>query len=116
MALATLGFINEYILYIPGVDKIFGALVVFLYYMQEVINGKSIAKMLFGYSVINVYAEKPTFKEVLIRSISRIVPFEGVSCMSKPSRGWHDKWSGTYVVADHDLSQIREMLETEELQ
>ena len=74
----------------------------FLYYLIcESIWFKTPAKFITKTKVITEYGEKPNFKTVLIRTLSRFVPFEPFSFLgSGRPRGWHDNWSKTIVVDD----------------
>jgi len=62
---------------------------------------KSIGKFITRTSVVLENGEKPSSREIIIRSFSRIVPFDALSFLGEGSYGWHDKWSKTYVVKDH---------------
>lgn len=68
----------------------------------------TVGKMLTKTVVINDYAQKPTTKQILGRSLSRIVPFEALSCIN--GRGWHDKWSGTWVVEIKEKDKLQKLL------
>lgn len=68
-------------------------------------------KMLTNYVVIDQYVNKPDFKTCLLRTLIRIVPFEPFSCLSTPSRGWHDKWTKTYVVHKDEVYKLKALLE-----
>lgn len=60
--------------------------------------------------VIDDYADKPTDKQLLLRSIIRLVPFEAFSCTGDHSYGWHDKWSNTWVVTTEERDKLKELL------
>lgn len=68
-------------------------------------------KLIFGYTVIDEYAQKPESSKILLRSISRFVPFEAFSCLS--DRGWHDTWSKTYVVKKSEKETLQKLLGNE---
>ncbi len=90
-------------------SRIFGMLLIVAYYfILEASIGTSIGKLICGYTVINQYAEKPSISAILGRSFSRIVPFEAFSCFAE--RGWHDKWSNTYVVKNSEKEKLRRLL------
>jgi uncharacterized RDD family membrane protein YckC len=89
----------------------------FFYFLFELTTGSTPGKMIFGRVVINEYAEKPDAGMIALRSISRMVPFEGFSCLGE--RGWHDKWSKTFVVHKSEaalLYDLRQQQEREEVQ
>lgn len=90
-------------------SRVFGMLLVVSYYfILEASIGTSLGKLICGYTVIDKYAEKPGTAAILGRSFSRIVPFEAFSCFS--DRGWHDKWSNTYVVKKSEKENLRRLL------
>lgn len=68
------------------------------YLVMEVNFQKTIGKMLTGTVVVTEDGGIPTIGQYVKRTFSRLVPFEPFSCFGEKSRGWHDDWSGTYVV------------------
>ncbi|MGZ4047892.1 MAG: RDD family protein [Bacteroidia bacterium] len=78
---------------------------VFEYYFQKT-PGKFVAKTI----VVNKYGEKPDAADVLLRTIIRIVPFEALSCFSDSNRGWHDRWSNTYVLEKEEYEEVKRLL------
>lgn len=87
------------------------------YFLFELLTGSTPGKMLLGRVVINEYAEKPEAGAIAIRTISRWVPFEAFSCLG--DRGWHDRWSDTFVVNKKEaalLYDLRIEQEKEEVQ
>lgn len=86
------------------------------YFVCESLLQTSIGKMATGCVVIDEYGEKPDVAQILGRSFARIIPFEALSCLGNPSRGWHDSMSSTYVVTKSDLAKmlkLREEYQTE---
>ncbi|PTQ99924.1 RDD family protein [Mucilaginibacter yixingensis] len=73
--------------------------------IYEAIFGITPAKTLTGTRVVDDESRTPQFKTIAIRSLSRLVPFDSISFFM--DRGWHDKWSDTYVV-------MEEIVETDE--
>jgi uncharacterized RDD family membrane protein YckC len=71
-------------------------------------------KMLTNYVVIDKFANKPDFKTCLLRTLIRFVPFEAFSCLSSPSRGWHDRWTSTYVVHKNEVAKLKLLVNKEE--
>jgi len=67
-------------------------------------------KMLTNHVVINEYAEKPSLRICMLRTAIRFVPFEAFSCLDSPSRGWHDRWTKTYVVEKKEVEKLKEIL------
>ena len=73
--------------------------ITFLYYfITEWILGKSLAKYVTGTKVFHLdTGSKPTWKEILLRTTSRFIPFDFASFFTKNPVGWHDWISGTIV-------------------
>jgi uncharacterized RDD family membrane protein YckC len=106
---------------IPGISKSVLELlnlIVFLSYplfyaLMEYKFQQTPGKMITSHVVIDKFANNPDFKTCLLRTLIRFVPFEPLSCLSSPSRGWHDKWSNTYVVHKNEVIKLRSILEKE---
>ena len=75
------------------------------YFILETSSQSSLGKLIFGRVVVDEYGDKPTMKQIFIRSVSRIVPFEQLSCLSQT--GWHDNWSQTFVISKKDLEELK---------
>lgn len=72
---------------------------VVLYFISEsAFKGRTIGKFITGTKVINEDGTEPETRTYLLRSFSRIVPFEPFSALGNPCRPWHDKWTKTFVV------------------
>lgn len=83
----------------------------YLYYaLSEYFFGGTLGKLIFGYRVINVYANKISIGQALLRTIIRFIPFEALSCIGL--RGWHDKWSKTFVVKKKEKIELQKLLGT----
>ena len=78
----------------------------FYYVLFESLFGRTIGHLLSGAIVLNEYGEKPTFKNIIIRAISRYMPLNSISAFEH--RAWHDLWSNTLVV--HKKSYEKFML------
>lgn len=73
--------------------------VILLYYVpSEALFGRTPAKLVTGTRTVTETGQPPGFRQVLGRSLARLVPFEPFSCLGDPPIGWHDRWSGTRVV------------------
>jgi uncharacterized RDD family membrane protein YckC len=71
-----------------------------LYYaVQEGIWGRTLGKWITGTRVLNEDGSVPRFKQILGRSLARLVPFEPLSffLFGQEPVGWHDYWSNTRV-------------------
>lgn len=85
-------------------SKGLGILSMILYYgFCETVWGRTIGKVLTKTKVVNKSGVKPSFSQIIKRTISRIVPFEPFSFLgsANPALGWHDKWSDTFVVKNN---------------
>lgn len=107
-----LAFVLGVVLYVLGVfneqslaedkgsplgDWILGIVIISFYYIPlEYFTGRTLGKLITGTKVINADGEKPTFNQILLRTLARTVPFEPFSFLG--DRGWHDKWTDTYVI------------------
>lgn len=79
-------------------SRLIGFAVLFGYYVFfEGIWGRTPGKWLTGTRVESELGGPPTFKQVLLRTVVRFVPFEAVSFLTR-GHGWHDRWSKTRVV------------------
>jgi uncharacterized RDD family membrane protein YckC len=83
--------------FLNAAPQLFGILMFISYYiLLESLSQRTLGKIAFGTIVVNEVGEKPTFRQVVIRSVSRFIPFEAISCFGE--RGWHDSLSKTHVV------------------
>lgn len=79
-------------------DYIFGITIMILYYMiTEGLSGRSLGKLITKTKVINMENEKPSFINILGRTMCRFIPFEAFSFLGD-GKGWHDSISKTRVV------------------
>ena len=80
-------------------DYVFGAIILLLYFnIIETLTGRSIGKYITKSKVVLYDGSKPTFNEILVRSLCRLIPFEQFSFLGEDGKGWHDSISKTYVV------------------
>jgi len=63
-------------------------------------RGKTLGKLITGTRAVNEDGTYITFRTALLRSLSRIVPFEPFSAFGDPAYPWHDRWTRTYVIDD----------------
>ena len=80
-----------------------------MYFICEYLWQQTPGKFLTQTIVIDEYGNKPSIKQITIRSLIRLVPFEAFSCLDDYSRGWHDKWSDTFVVKKEELEEIKNL-------
>lgn len=79
------------------------------YLISELTMGRTIGKFVTNSYVIDEYAKKPEFSVLLIRTLCRLIPFEGFSCLGE--RGWHDTLSKTYVVSKTEWETLKKELQ-----
>lgn len=91
-----------------GVSFIFFFLFPLYYIVFEHFFQKTPGKFLTRCRVIDIYGNRPEIGTNILRNLIRWVPFEGFSCLSE--RGWHDRWSETYVVPDKEYEAIQTLL------
>lgn len=84
----------------------------FYYVVFEHIWQKTPGKFLTRCRVVNEYGERPDLQTNILRNIIRLVPFEPFSCLEE--RGWHDRWSDTFVISDDEFETISKLLDEQE--
>jgi uncharacterized RDD family membrane protein YckC len=62
---------------------------------ESLLNGRTLGKLITGTRAVKTNNESLTFNDALLRSLSRIVPFEVFSGFGTP---WHDSWTNTMVI------------------
>lgn len=98
----------------PLGNWIVGAIAALIYYtlMESFLQGKSLGKYVTKTRVVTHEGYHPELSIILVRSLSRVVPFDALSFLFKEPGGWHDEWSKTYVVQDDCLRSNRSPIET----
>jgi uncharacterized RDD family membrane protein YckC len=131
IAFQVLGLSIQYILLIINLyadfDSVFGLSVAFvsslgglllypfMYFICEYYWQQTPGKFLTQTVVIDEYANKPDFRQIALRSLIRVVPFEPFSCWGDDySYGWHDKWADTFVVKKDELVLLKVLLKEQE--
>jgi len=71
---------------------------VLYYFVQESLWGVTLAKLITGTRVRTETGGAPTARQILGRSLARLVPFEPFSFLGGDPVGWHDTWSDTRVL------------------
>ncbi|MBS1662515.1 MAG: RDD family protein [Bacteroidetes bacterium] len=69
------------------------------YLFFEAIWGATPGKYLTGARVTDFYGERVVFGRVVVRTLSRLAPFEVFSFWGE-REGWHDRWSRTFVLQE----------------
>jgi uncharacterized RDD family membrane protein YckC len=70
--------------------------VVFYFASELAFKGRTIGKFITGTKAVNEDGTEMIPKTVLLRTLSRIVPFEPFSAFG--GHPWHDKWTRTHVI------------------
>ena len=70
----------------------------FYYNVFEIFFARTVGKFITQTVVVDEHGAKPHHETILIRSLCRLIPFEILSFIGMPARGWHDSLSKTYVV------------------
>jgi uncharacterized RDD family membrane protein YckC len=78
------------------------------YYFQQTV-GKILTKTL----VINEYGNKPSLKQVILRTLIRAILYDAITFLVR-DRGWHDTWTKTYVLEYDELDEIKSLLQDED--
>ena len=76
---------------------------------MESIFSKSIGKFITRTMVVFEDGSKPDSGTILRRTLCRIIPFDNLSFLGTPSRGWHDSITNTYVVRKDDFERSKEL-------
>jgi uncharacterized RDD family membrane protein YckC len=77
--------------------------------LMESIFSKSIGKFITKTMVVLEDGSKPESGIILKRTLCRIIPFDALSFLGTPSRGWHDSITDTYVVRKDDFDRKKEL-------
>jgi uncharacterized RDD family membrane protein YckC len=78
-------------------EFLFGAVVLVIYYLFfEGLWGRTPGKFVMGTRVTDLAGGKPTFRDLVKRTLARMVPFEAFTFFGE--KGFHDKVSRTQVV------------------
>lgn len=82
------------------------------YCVFESTTGRTPGKFITRSVVINEYGETPDLITTLFRTALRYIPFEMFSFFYN-DRGWHDRWSATFVVSIKEKNHLKELLSDE---
>ena len=92
-------------------EQLIGAAVMIIYYtLMEGMTGTTVGKRVTGTRVVDEAGRKVAFGQALLRSLSRVVPFEAFSVLladADDPRGWHDRWPRTRVVRKRRVEAVR---------
>ncbi|UII24203.1 RDD family protein [Fulvivirga ligni] len=97
-------FISDAISIYGGRQELIMFFLVFMipayYVTMEATLGKTVGKFITRTKVVTVDGAKPSFGQILGRTVSRIIPFERFSFFGSEPVGWHDSLPGTRVIDD----------------
>ena len=80
-------------------ELVFTYSIMLLYYIfMESLTQKTLGKYITGTIVVMEDGSKPEINVILLRSICRLIPFDGLTFIGEYSRGWHDSLAKSYVV------------------
>ena len=82
----------------PWADFLFTYLIYVLYYtvFEGLTKGKTLGKLITGTVAVQENGDSISWKDALLRSLCRIVPFEPFSAFARAP--WHDSWTKTMVI------------------
>lgn len=91
----------------------FGLVILFFYYSTtEMYFFRTFGKYFTKTMVVKHDGSRPNMKSIMIRTLSRLIPFEPFSFLNT-ERGWHDTLSVTYVVKKHDFIAKKKLFSEE---
>lgn len=73
-------------------------LTLFYYFILEGFFNITIGKCITGTTIVSSDGSRPSAKQRIGRTFCRLIPFEPFSFFNADARGWHDSYTGTYVV------------------
>ncbi|HAH55418.1 MAG TPA: RDD family protein [Flavobacterium sp.] len=105
---------NGFLEWLQNINKLEEYLIYFLimipyFTLMESIFSKSIGKFVTNTMVVLEDGTKPESSIILKRTLCRIIPFDALSFLGTPSRGWHDSITDTYVVRKDDFERSKEL-------
>ncbi|WP_333599534.1 RDD family protein [Flavobacterium sp.] len=90
---------QSYVLVNPIGQYTFVSVIALLYYnIFEVLLARTPGKFITQTLVVDINGDLPNHQMILVRTLCRLIPFNGLSFLGFPARGWHDSISKTYVV------------------
>ncbi len=85
----------------PMAFQVLGLFAMYVYYVvcEYYLEGKTLGKYLTQTIVITPNGQAPSLNQVLIRSMLRFIPLEGLLLLLK-EQSLHDQWSDTIVIEE----------------
>ena len=82
------------------------SILMFLYYsIFEIVFYKTLSKYFTKTIVVMIDGSKPKPLDIIRRTLLRIIPFEYFTFLRGREPGWHDEYSGTFVVNENKLKE-----------
>lgn len=77
------------------------------YCILEGVYGRTVGKMLTGTKVVTEEGKKPSFSQIIGRTLGRLIPFEFITFLSTRPIGLHDSLSKTVLISmnENDISE-----------
>lgn len=79
---------------------------ILFYSFFEYFFGVTPGKIITRTKVVTEEGKKPSFSQILIRTLCRFIPFEHFTFLSKDGIGWHDQFSKTRVINNTEKIKI----------
>lgn len=81
---------------------------ILLYYLpQESLFGWTVGKLILRTRIVGMDSQPAAFRQILGRTLARMIPFEPFSFFGNRPFGWHDSLSNTRVICLRKLAQLR---------
>ena len=111
VAIAVLAGGESAVAWVDGIgfweERLLGiGLLVVYYIVMEGMFGLTIGKLITGTRVVDEQGGPPTWRQAVLRSLARLIPFEAFSVLFSDdgvARGWHDSLPRTRVVMRSSL-------------
>ncbi|MFT3793612.1 RDD family protein [Flavobacterium sp.] len=88
-------------------EYLLGIVIAMGYYagFELLTGGRTLGKLITGTIAVTENGELPSYRTLLIRNLCRCIPFDALSFLGSPCRGWHDSISKTCVVRKKVLDE-----------
>ncbi len=84
----------------------FWLVIMFLYYfLTEIYFSRTFAKYFTKTIVVAKDGTRPKMHMIILRTLTRFIPLEGLTFLGVNVRGLHDLFSDTYVVRKHEFNK-----------
>jgi uncharacterized RDD family membrane protein YckC len=79
--------------------------IVFYFFFEKLLQITP-GKLLLGMRVVSADGLRPSAAAIFLRTMVRMIPFEGLSIFSETRTCWHDRWSSTRVISLEKLRSL----------